>query len=489
MNSKNKKIESVVELIEEVQLKMCEYEKKSRDHFGKDTKYYHMLESENYQEEIKKCYESDQMEYYFRGQGSDEFNLEPSAFRKNLSDKEHLIVKNTLSEKFLEFTECETMFEKLTKMQHYIIPSRIMDLSSNLLIALFFACEEKGIMNKDGTTADSAVFMFIAPNEVTVFPDSDKVRLLSNLSRIEKFDYCYRDYFGAIHCIAFENYYKYIYDTLMYDKKNKKYKKTKNIDIREKIVTVNYLLDKNIDKYNFKNLKQNLIFLYGAVLYYGKRAKKQHECIGAIKNTNDKIEKIFNKNVKNTEQIIFPYRNSELVNEIYQLNNMFGCESCDKQSVCNYKLWNLIKEEKPGFENRIETKDLDKWLIVKGAKNNSRIISQSGHFIICPKSTQMSEVANVFSIAAKRFDEGGYEKVQKFSEFSDVQKDLFKDEADYTEKMKATVVKEPIIHKFVIRADKRADILKELDMLGINIATVYPELNNYGTYIKGKYNN
>lgn len=87
--------------------------------------------------------ESSQMIY--RGQSNYEWNLVPSLWRLDNSDEntEHLLVSEFISKNPNEFKEIISDFDMLAKMQHYGLPTRLLDFTTNPLVALYFACEDK----------------------------------------------------------------------------------------------------------------------------------------------------------------------------------------------------------------------------------------------------------------------------------------------------------------------------------------------------------
>ncbi len=147
-----------------------------------------------FDKDIVNLKQTEQLEYFFRGQSNTEYCLTPSIFR-GLLENESNIVNDTLSDRVDEFKDCTTMFEKLVKMQHYGIPTRTLDITGNALSALYFACEPEASEYKfkdeyKSKNNDGAVFLFTARKKHVAYPDSDKVRILSNLTRLKNFKYC-----------------------------------------------------------------------------------------------------------------------------------------------------------------------------------------------------------------------------------------------------------------------------------------------------------
>lgn len=129
----------------------------------------------NYLEQIINL-TSDHHQYYYRGESNINYSLEPSLFRNaNHLKHEDAIYKRALVNFPKELSRCHSHFEKLVRMQHYKIRTRLLDITTNPLVALYFACA--GAKQYD----ISRILLFESDTE-PYFPDSDTVSILSSLS-------------------------------------------------------------------------------------------------------------------------------------------------------------------------------------------------------------------------------------------------------------------------------------------------------------------
>lgn len=129
----------------------------------------------------------------FRGHGSVSYQLSPSIFRKAVTrESEHLLLRELVAAHPEDFVADASALEMLVRMQHYSLPTRLLDVSMNPLVALYFACEKhkKRVPSPDPrfrtrTIEDDGEVLILSVDRTRVrYFDSDKVSCISNLARL-----------------------------------------------------------------------------------------------------------------------------------------------------------------------------------------------------------------------------------------------------------------------------------------------------------------
>jgi FRG domain len=117
--------------------------------------------------------------YFFRGHSRFSHRLIPSIYRDpGWIDKEDVLFKELVLRCPNDFSGQESTFQSLVKMQHYSLPTRLLDITANPLVALYFACEHEGQQRESGE-----VVVFRIPTAEIKYFDSDTVSVIANISR------------------------------------------------------------------------------------------------------------------------------------------------------------------------------------------------------------------------------------------------------------------------------------------------------------------
>lgn len=80
----------------------------------------------------------------YRGMQNLDWKLEPSLCRNHhyIADIEHNMIEEFICSRPREFEGLSNSFDVVAKMQHYGLPTRLLDFTTNPLVALYFACEQ-----------------------------------------------------------------------------------------------------------------------------------------------------------------------------------------------------------------------------------------------------------------------------------------------------------------------------------------------------------
>ena len=120
------------------------------------------------------------VKYFFRGQRNSEWSLLPSLFRnydgddkkrfmlkdRTLYDEEKYLIQEAIRMFPAVFSQCNDDIDRIAVAQHYEVPTRLLDVTGNALVALYFAVQtcvedKKGdITKRKEEEADGKVFLF-----------------------------------------------------------------------------------------------------------------------------------------------------------------------------------------------------------------------------------------------------------------------------------------------------------------------------------------
>lgn len=384
-------------------------------------------------------------ETFYRGHADESWNLIPSIFRTpNGIKKEHLLFRDMVAHVPQDFSECKSALDYLVQMQHYGLPTRLLDVTTNPLVALYFACQPAGDTTVSGIVNATfyAACGIAYDAETYAENDSDGSPTNSNSDRSEAILSSVGVLAGVLTAANTEHEENPIGDRMISRVVAPLIKEFP--DLKENIQNA---VDEGKKAAKEAGLKDGAVYLFSVP---ENRVKHYDSDTVSILSNLAKCDDI-EIDIDQDEKLATLLKQEEDVHMEHEDPSLMAFNRNDAAQI----LLHQIREEKSYFQPSIDPFDLCRTFLVKAKHANPRIANQAGAFFLFGLKLTVNPI----------------------------RKYLRKGKEEEVPRVPAQWVK----RKLIVPKEFKADILKVLELLGITDSYIYSGMEQYAKVLKEKY--
>lgn len=379
-------------------------------------------------DKIAQIERKDRAEVFYRGHADKSWKRLPSVLRTSEGiASEHLLFRDMVTHLPQNFSACKSALDYLVQMQHYDLPTRLLDVSTNPLVALYFACVPSGdtIISKIVETAFNA-------GSWASYNNQETDPYTNNLKPIDEKG----EFLGAAMGVLFTALRTGLFGEDPVIKEI--------MDMVLNPIIAEYPGLENIIKEGIEEAQKDVVKVspQDGIVYVFSVPE------GRVKHYDSDTVSVLANLAKLSYQEIDIY-----IESTYDEENTEDLEKFNKQKSIQILL-HQIKEEKPYFEPLIRPNDLGGIFLVKAKYSNPRIINQAGAFFIFGLGLEPSFIESGNCLIKRAANEIPLDWIRR---------------------------------RLIIPKDKKTKILVELARIGITESYLFPEMDKYAKELKKRY--